>query len=252
MFNFLKKKNAHHASSVTHHVDVPQHIAFIMDGNRRWAKMRGQPGIYGHKCGADTAKKVAEYLLERGVSTISFYTFSIENWGRDKAEVKFLMDFIESEMPKHVDFAKEKNARVKFIGRRDHLSKKIVKLCEKFERETAGNTAGTIVFALDYGGQDEIVRAANDAIDYYTANGLTTHDSRLTTHDFESFMDSGELLPIDLMVRPSGEQRISNFMLWKLAYAEFMFIPELWPDIDEKILDRILDEFSQRQRRFGK
>lgn len=229
---------------------LPAHIAFIMDGNRRWAKMRGKPGIYGHKKGAEVARKVAEYLINRGVGTVSFYVFSIENWGRDKKEVDFLMQFIESEMPKHVAYAVKNNVRVKIIGRRNHLDKKIVKLCEKFERDTAENTAGTIVFALDYSGQDEIVRAANDAIAYYKEN--PTHDSRLTTHDFESFMDTGDLLPVDLMVRTSGEQRISNFMLWKLAYAELMFIPEHWPDVDEKILERILKEYSERERRFGK
>ncbi|MCL2331184.1 MAG: polyprenyl diphosphate synthase [Proteobacteria bacterium] len=245
----IKKQNTNDQIPTTND-QLPQHIAFIMDGNRRWAAARGKPGLYGHKVGADVAAKVAEYLIKRGVGTVSFYVFSIENWGRDAAEVDFLMKFIQSEMPKLAARAAKNNIRMKFIGRRDHLAPKILKLCDKFEKDTAENTAGTLAFALDFGGQDEIVRAANDAIEYYRNN--PTNDQRLTTADFESFMDTGELLPVDLMVRTSGEQRISNFMLWKLAYAELMFIPEHWPEVDEKILERILGDYAKRQRRFGK
>jgi len=224
-------------------VKIPQHIAFICDGNRRWARGRGLPATAGHAAGANVLEPLCNYFFPRGVNTLSFYIFSIENWTRDSKEVKFLMDFFESEMPKHVALAHEKNIRIKFIGRHDHLPKAILKMCAKFEKDTSQNDAGTIVFALDYGGQDEIVRAANSAIAAGEPVDLET---------FESFMDTGELLPIDLVVRTSGEQRISNFMLWKLAYAELMFYPKYWPALKEQDFEKILDEYSDRKRRFGR
>jgi undecaprenyl diphosphate synthase len=222
---------------------VPQHVAFICDGNRRWARMRGMPATYGHEKGADIVDTAAEYLIGRGVTTVSFFIFSIENWGRDSKEVKFLMDFMLREMPKHVKRADEKNIRVKFVGRRDHLSAAVVDMCEKLEDQTGENTAGTIVFALDFGGRDEIVRATNAAI----ADGRT-----VDIETFETFMDTGELLPIDLLVRTSGEQRVSNFMLWKMAYAELLFYPKHWPALRERDFAKMLVEFGHRQRRHGK
>lgn len=224
-------------------IKTPQHVAFICDGNRRWARAHGRVASYGHEKGADIVDTAAEYLIGRGVNTVSFFIFSIENWGRDKQEVSFLMNFMLAEMPKHVKRANEKNIRVKFVGRHDHLSAKVLKMCQKCEDDTAENTAGTIVFALDFGGMDEIVRAANAAI----AAGDT-----VSAETFETFMDTGELLPIDLMVRTSGEMRISNFMLWKLAYAELMFYPRHWPALTNRDFEKMLQEYNKRQRRFGK
>ena len=233
---------------------IPRHIAFICDGNRRWARMRGLPPTAGHAAGADVLKPLCEYFFSRGVSTLSFYIFSIENWGRDGKEVKFLMEFFENEMPKHVAHAHKKNIRIKFIGRRDHLPKAVLKMCLKFEKETAANDAGTIVFALDYGGQDEILRAAQAYADYMAAQvwDKSANKATLDLETFESFMDTGELLPIDLLVRSSGEQRISNFMLWKLAYAELIFYPKYWPALKERDFETMLSEYSERKRRFGK
>lgn len=223
--------------------NIPKHIAFICDGNRRWARNRGKIATYGHIKGAEIVDKASEYFIQLGVNTISLYIFSIENWGRDSKEVKFLMDFILSEMPKHVNRAHEKNIRIKFIGRRDHLSKKVLDMCDKCELKTSENTAGTIVFALDYGGQNEIIRATNLAIE---------HGKIVDNEIFETFMDTGELLPIDLMVRTSGEQRISNFMLWKLAYAELLFYPKHWPALRERDFRKMIKEYNKRQRRYGK
>lgn len=232
---FFKKKNKQ--------AKVPQHIAFICDGNRRWARMRGMPASYGHERGADIVDTASEYLIKHGVTTVSFFIFSIENWGRDKKEVDFLMNFMLREMPKHVKRADDKNIRVKFVGRRDHLSAKAVNMVEKLEADTCENTAGTIVFALDFGGMDEIVRAANAAI----AIGKP-----VDIKEFEALMDTGELLPIDMVVRTSGEQRVSNFMLWKLAYAELMFYPKHWPALRDRDFEKILIEYGKRQRRYGK
>lgn len=231
---FFKKKKE---------IKAPQHVAFICDGNRRWARQRGMPASYGHEKGADIVDTASEYLIGHGVTTVSFFIFSIENWGRDKKEVKFLMDFMLKEMPKHVKRANEKNIRVKFVGRRDHLSAAVVKMCEKLEKDTEENTAGTIVFALDFGGQDEIVRAANRAIEL---------GEPVDAETFESLMDTGEFLPIDLLVRTSGEQRVSNFMLWKLAYAELMFYPKHWPALRDRDFAKMLEEYAGRQRRYGK
>ena len=230
---FFKKKE----------IKIPQHIAFICDGNRRWAKARGLRTTYGYEKGADIMEPLSEFFFARGVSTLSFFVFSIENWGRDKKEVKFLMDFMVREMPKLASVANKKNIRIKFIGRRDHLSARVIKMCDKIEADTTENAAGTVVFALDFGGQDEIVRAANAAI----AVGAP-----VDAEGFESFMDTGDLLPIDLVVRTSGEQRISNFMLWKLAYAELMFYPKHWPALRDRDFEKMLSEYNSRQRRFGK
>jgi len=223
---------------------LPTHIAFIMDGNRRWARRRGLPPMEGHRRGGNVLEPLIRHLiLKRGVRTLSFYTFSNENWQRPKEEVDFLMNLIVSEMPQLRRVAVEEHARVKFIGRRDRLSPDIVRLFEKIEHDTVGGARGTVVFAIDYGGKDELVRAANAAM----ANGAPVDEK-----SFEAFMDTGDLAPIDLVVRTSGEQRLSNFMLWKLAYAEILFITEDWPDVNDKVCDRILDEFANRSRRFGK
>lgn len=221
----------------------PQHIAFICDGNRRWARKRGMPAVAGYKLGADVVDKSAEFFIGHGVSTVSYFLFSTENWLRPKNEVEYLMNLMAAELQQHADTAHKKNIRIKIIGRRDRFSAKVIKMFDAIEKQTGENTAGTIVMALDYGGQDEILRATNAAI----ADGRPVN-----TDDFECFMDSGELLPIDLAVRTSQEQRISNFMLWKMAYAELMFYPKFWPALGKRDFEKILDEYSDRQRRFGK
>ncbi|MCR5194546.1 MAG: di-trans,poly-cis-decaprenylcistransferase [Alphaproteobacteria bacterium] len=240
MFNIFKKKSVE--SKVP--VKIPQHIAFICDGNRRWAEMRGLPPLMGHKAGIANFENLVDWFIGRGVSTITFFLFSTENWNRTKEEIDFLMDLFYSEMKKNLKHALEKNLRYRVIGTRDRLPKKLADMCDKLESESAENTGGTVVFALNYGGQDEIVNAVNDAI----AEGKP-----VTRETFETFLDTGELLPIDLMVRTSNEFRISNFLLWKLAYAELLFIPEHWPDLvkSEKLWQFTLDEYAKRNRRFG-
>lgn len=222
---------------------IPQHIAFICDGNRRWARNRGMPAVAGYKLGAEVVDKSAEFFIQHGVSTVSYFLFSTENWLRPADEVKYLMDLMTAELQQHADRAHKKNIRVKIIGRRDRFSAKVIKMFEGIENKTSENTAGTIVMALDYGGQDEILRATNAAIE----NGKS-----VSMDEFESFMDSGELLPIDLVVRTSEEERISNFMLWKLAYAELMFYPKFWPALKTQDYEKMLNEYSNRKRRFGK
>ena len=240
MFNIFKKKELNQSKTVK----IPQHIAFICDGNRRWAERRGLPPLMGHRAGISNFENLVDWFIARGVSTITFFIFSTENWNRSKEEVDFLMELFYSELSKNMKHAVEKNLRYRVIGSRDRLPKKLAKLCDELEKTSAENTKGTVVFALNYGGQDEIVRAVNEAIE----NGET-----VTKESFETFMDTGDLLPIDLMVRTSNENRISNFLLWKLAYAELLFVPEHWPDLvkSEKLWEHILDEYTKRDRRFG-
>lgn len=239
MFKLFKSKRASSAPA-----KVPQHIAFICDGNRRWAENRGLPPLMGHQAGIANFENLVDWFLKRGVSTVTFWVFSTENWNRSQEEVDFLMDLFYTELKKNLKNAIDKNLRYRVIGSRDRLPVKLAKLCDELEEKSAEHTGGTVVFALNYGGKDEIIDAVNAAIE----NG-----EPVTKETFETFMDTGDLLPVDLMVRTSNEYRISNFMLWKLAYAELLFVPEHWPDFvkSEKLWQYTLDEFAKRNRRFG-
>lgn len=239
MFKIFKSKRAPVSSG-----KVPQHIAFICDGNRRWAENRGLAPLMGHRAGIANFENLVDWFLKRGVSTVTFWVFSTENWNRSKEEVDFLMELFYTELKKNLKNAIDKNLRYRVIGSRDRLPEKLAKLCDELEEKSAEHTGGTVVFALNYGGKDEIVNAVNAAIE----NG-----EPVTGETFETFMDTGDLLPVDLMVRTSNEYRISNFMLWKLAYAELLFVPEHWPDFvkSEKLWQYTLDEFAKRNRRFG-
>ena len=239
MFKLFKSKRASSAPA-----KVPQHIAFICDGNRRWAENRGLPPLMGHQAGIANFENLVDWFLKRGVSTVTFWVFSTENWNRSQEEVDFLMDLFYTELKKNLKNAIDKNLRYRVIGSRDRLPVKLAKLCDELEERSAEHTGGTVVFALNYGGKDEIIDAVNVAIE----NG-----EPVTKETFETFMDTGDLLPVDLMVRTSNEYRISNFMLWKLAYAELLFVPEHWPDFvkSEKLWQYTLDEFAKRNRRFG-
>jgi len=238
---FTKKKSENMQNDAPR---VPQHIAFICDGNRRWAENRGLPPLAGHKAGISNFENLVDWFIARGVTTVTFFIFSTENWNRSDEEVNFLMDLFYTELKKNMQHALEKNLRYRVIGSRDRLPRDLADLCDELERTSAENTGGTVVFALNYGGQDEIVNAVNVAIENGTPVDKDT---------FETFLDTGDLLPIDLMVRTSNEFRISNFLLWKLAYAELLFVPEHWPDLvkDEKLWQYTLDEFAKRNRRFG-
>lgn len=238
---FTKKKSDNVQAAAPR---VPQHIAFICDGNRRWAENRGLPPLAGHKAGISNFENLVDWFIARGVTTITFFIFSTENWNRSDEEVNFLMDLFYTELKKNMQHAVEKNLRYRIIGSRARLPEKLAELCDELEQTSAENTGGTVVFALNYGGQDEIVTAVNAAIENGTPVDKET---------FETFLDTGDLLPIDLMVRTSNEFRISNFLLWKLAYAELLFVPEHWPDLvkSEKLWQFTLDEYAKRNRRFG-
>ena len=240
MFKLLKKmKNQKSEITV-----VPKHIAFICDGNRRWAKERGISALMGHSAGIKNFENLVDWFVARGVSTVTFFIFSTENWNRGQEEIDFLMNLFYTELKKNLKHAIEKDLRYRVIGSRERLPEKLAKICDELEEKSASGTSGTVVFALNYGGQDEIVRAVNDAIKV---------GEPVTKELFETFLDTGDLLPIDFMVRTSNECRISNFLLWKLAYAELYFPPYHWPELigSEKRWTKVLGEFARRNRRFG-
>ncbi len=228
---------------------IPNHIAFICDGNGRWATAQGKKRTYGHKMGEKVFEPVVNYLLKQGVSTITFFVFSTENWKRSEEEVNYLMERFEYGLKSQADMAMKKNLRIRILGRRDRISKKILTLIEKIEKDTSENTAGTLCFCLDYGGQNDIAEAGKQiALD--AKNGIIEPEN-INEEIFGSYLPDADIIPIDLVVRTSMERRISNFMLWHLAYSELVFIPEYWPEMNEKILARILDDYQNRDRRFG-
>ncbi|MDR1696677.1 MAG: di-trans,poly-cis-decaprenylcistransferase [Rickettsiales bacterium] len=238
--------DTHHASRITHHGNVPGHIAFICDGNRRWAKSRGLSPLAGHRAGVGNFTGLIDFFIGRGVGTLTFYIFSTENWDRSKTEIDFLMKLFIQVFDENRNHAAEKNLKFRVIGRRDRIPAELAKRAAELESETENNTGGTVVFALDYGGHDEILRAVNKAID-------SNIQSPISNNEFETFMDTGDLPPVDFMVRAGGEHRISNYLLWKIAYAELFFPPEFWPDFvnSRESWENTLAEFARRNRTFG-
>ena len=223
-----------------------QHIAFIMDGNGRWAEARGLSRLEGHKKGAETLQQVVETLVDLNVPVASLYAFSSENWGRPKAEVEGLMLLLQRYLTHEVAKLADKGAKLRFIGDRSassKLSKSILKLMDEAEVQTANGTAIQLNIAVNYGGRDEIARAAQrvaEAGDDITPEAL---EAKLDT--------TGQPMP-DLCVRTGGDKRLSNFMLWQLSYAELAFTKTLWPDLGSDEISEIIADFSTRQRRFGK
>ena len=227
---------------------MPAHIGIILDGNGRWAKKRGLPRSAGHRQGADTFGKIARHCREIGVKYLTVYAFSTENWKRPPDEVEALMDLLRrylTDTYKHRD----ENARLRFLGERGPLSSDIREMIERVEHDSAANTAINVNIALNYGGRDEIVHAAR-AIAKQCSEG--TLDWKLINEHLlsETLYTAGQPDP-DLIIRPSGEQRISNFLLWQSAYAEFVFMDVLWPDFTPAHLDQAIRVFLSRNRRFG-
>jgi|TARA_Y100000782_G_scaffold41136_1_gene46136 undecaprenyl diphosphate synthase len=223
------------------------HIAFIMDGNGRWAQARGLSRLDGHKEGANTLRTVVETLIEQNVPVASFYAFSSENWGRPKAEVEGLMLLLKNYLTSEVDKLAEKGAKLTFVGDRTKggkLSSSILALMDKAEEKTKDGTAIHLNICINYGGQDEIARAVQKLVD--AGEGV------ITPKAIESQLDTaGQPMP-DLCIRTGGEQRLSNFMLWQLSYAELFFSKSYWPAFSKEELTQIIQDFSGRQRRFGK
>lgn len=224
------------------------HIGFIMDGNGRWAKRQGLPRNAGHKKGAQVFQDITRYCNELGVASASFYAFSTENWKRPQSEVDGIMSLFGEYLKKAFDYKKENN-RVCFLGDRAPLAPDLVRLMEEIETKTSQNTGMTLNIAINYGGRDELIRAVRSIAKDAAAGTLAPEEvdeacisSRLYT--------AGQKDP-DFILRPSGEMRLSNFLLWQCAYSEFIYMDVLWPDFTRHDLDVAIDEYNHRSRRFG-
>lgn len=224
---------------------VPQHIGFIVDGNRRWAKKHGIPTYEGHLAGYNTSIDVMKATFEAGVKVVSMYTFSTENWKRSESEVSKIMSLVLRLLTSDIHILQENGIRLKMIGSREGLSKGIAKAIDEAEAKTASNTRGTLAVCFNYGGQLEIVDACKKIIEA----GVSA--DKITPELITENLYAPELPPVDLVVRTSGEQRLSNFMLWRAAYSEFIFLEKFWPDMTKDDVTAILEEYSRRGRRFG-
>lgn len=227
---------------------MPNHVAIIMDGNGRWAQKRGLKRTKGHQKGAEVLKKISEYVYDKKIKVLSVFAFSTENWKRDKEEVDYLMDLFLKAFKDNFDAVKKKGVKVVFSGLKDKLSDKVVKAMEKMSEETKNNNNGVFNICLNYGGQDEIVNASKKISEDVLNGNLSIDD--INKDSFGKYLFN-DLPPIDLLIRTSGEYRISNFMLWQMAYAELYFTDVLWPDFDEKQMDKAIKVFNNRDRRFG-
>ncbi len=228
---------------------IPAHIGFIMDGNGRWAKQRGLARSMGHVAGAKVFRKIVKACEARGVKSATFYAFSTENWKRPKEEVDAIMNLLRDYLKESLADFKAENIRTKFIGDRAPLAKDIVELIEEAEAETAHKTGLTLNIALNYGGRHELELAFRDLAKQVKDGSLSPED--ITEQRISDALDTHGQPDPDLIIRPSGEYRTSNFLLWQSAYAEYVFMDVLWPDFNEEYLDRAIVQFAKRNRRFG-
>ena len=240
-------------TSVPSHADdslsAPVHLALIMDGNGRWAKSRGLPRIEGHRRGADSVRTAITCCIKYGVRYLTLYSFSSENWKRPADEVNDLMGLLRRYLQSEIADLHKNGVRLRVIGDRAALSRDIIKLIEDAETLTLKNQTLDLIVALSYGGRAEIATAARRIAEDVAAGKLTVADI-----DEEAVAQRLETLGIpdpDIMVRTSGEQRISNFLLWQMAYTEFVFLDTLWPDFSEKDFVQVISEYQRRERRFG-
>ena len=228
---------------------VPQHIAIIMDGNGRWAKKRGLPRNAGHKAGAETFRRIADHCHEIGVKYLTVYAFSTENWKRSEEEVSGIMRLLENYLTEALRDMEKNHIRFQLFGDMSRLSPRLQQLCRDTMEQSAGYTECQVNFCINYGGRDEIIRAVRQYAKE-VAEGKRDPNS-LTESDFEMYLDSAGVPDPELVIRPSGELRTSNFLLWQSAYSEFVFMDVLWPDFTGAHLDAAIEEFYRRNRRFG-
>ena len=227
----------------------PRHIAIIMDGNGRWAKAHKLPRIAGHRQGAEVVRDTVSHCRELGVSFLTIYAFSSENWKRPSGEVDDLMGLLKIYLKRELNELVRTGVRMRFIGNRKRLPEGIISLIEEAESKTEHNTGLTLTVALNYGGRDDIVQAAG-RIAEDVAKGALESDA-ITEDLFESYLDTAGIPDPDLLIRTSGEQRVSNFLLWQTAYTELVFTSVLWPDFDKEDLEDAINEFHRRERRYG-
>ena len=225
-----------------------RHLAIIMDGNGRWAKAKGLPRTAGHKVGADNVRTIAIAADKLGVKYLTLYAFSTENWKRSQDEVGYLMKLPAYLFKMYMKEFLERGFRIRLIGDLAPLPEATRDVLLEAAKESENNTGLSLIIAINYGSRDEIVRAAR-AYAKDVVDGKA--DLSLTEEQFDTYLDTRDFPPVDLLIRTSGEQRISNYLLWQIAYAELEFIPESWPEFTPDVLERCLEEYSHRDRRFG-
>jgi undecaprenyl diphosphate synthase len=228
---------------------VPRHLAIIMDGNNRWARREGFPGVAGHRAGAEVVRDIVEACEARGIRYLTLFAFSSENWGRPRAEVRALLALLSRYLRNEVSKLQSDGVQLRVIGRRDRFSSRLQRLIADAEAATAAGEKATLTLALDYGGRWDMTQVAKTI-------ARDVRDGRLTDNDIDESLVAARLstaaLPDpDLCIRTAGETRVSNFLLWQFAYAEFWFTEVLWPDFDESVLDLALADYAVRERRFG-
>lgn len=229
--------------------DGPTHVAIIMDGNGRWAQAQGKPRLFGHRAGARRVREIVNACPDQGVKYLTIFAFSTENWKRTQTEVAGLMLLFRRYIKKETKDLIERNVRVRFIGDRIKLDKKLVKLMDDLENATAENDLVNLTIALNYGGRDEVARATQRLAFEVAEGKLKPEDVDEST--LTRLLDTCVLPDPDLVIRTSGEARISNFLLWQSAYAEYEFIDTLWPDFTAKVFADVLAGYGNRDRRFG-
>ena len=249
MFNFFKKNRLEEKIEEKKLEKIPTHVAIIMDGNGRWAKKRNMPRVKGHYEGMQTVKKITKYASKLGIKYLTLYAFSTENWARPKEEVSYLMDLPEKMFTSFMPELMENNVKVEVIGVVEKLPENTRKAVEDAIEQTKNNTGLKLVFALNYGSKDEIVTAVKRI-----AQGAANNEYKVEEIDEQLISDNlftKSTPDPDLLIRTSGEQRISNFLLWQIAYSEFIFTKVAWPDFVEEELYKALLEYQSRDRRFG-
>jgi len=227
----------------------PRHVAIIMDGNGRWATQRGRPRLFGHHAGAKRVREIVEACPEFGVKYLTIFAFSTENWKRTQAEVAGLMSLFRRYITKEAQALNLEGVRVRFIGDRVRLDRKLIALMDELETLTIANTRVNLTIAINYGGRDEVARATKRLAEDVAQGRLSPAD--VDEETLPKYLDTHVLPDPDLVIRTSGEARISNFLLWQSAYAEYEFIDTLWPDFSAAEFGRLVARYGQRERRFG-
>ncbi|MDD5276824.1 MAG: polyprenyl diphosphate synthase [Methylovulum sp.] len=228
---------------------MPRHVAIIMDGNGRWAEKRLMPRAFGHQAGVKAVRKIVEACAAQKIEVLTLFAFSSENWRRPKEEVSLLMALFMTTLQREVDKLDRNNIRLRFIGDRSLFSEKLQQKMAQGEIQTQNNTALTLVIAANYGGRWDTCQAFQQVIDKMAAGEL--EPQKITEQLINQHLSTADIPEPDLFIRTGGEQRVSNFMLWQLAYTELYFTPLLWPDFDQQALDAAITSFKGRQRRFG-
>ena len=228
----------------------PDHVAIIMDGNGRWAKSKGLPRLSGHKAGVERLKDIVGYTINSNISFLTLYAFSSENWSRPESEINDLMNLLSNFLSKEAKNFLEKDVKLIVIGRRDRLKKSIIKSIERLENDSHNNKSLNLIIALDYGGREDIRSAIISIYNKYKLENLTIEN--LSFDDIEKNLMTKDIPNPDLIIRTSGEYRISNFLLWQSAYSEYEFVKCNWPDFSSDIFSEVLKNYEKRDRRFGK